>query len=165
MAGSSNGTEFAERECSGGFILTPLMKAAREGNLTYLETALENSCVNIDGIDNLGCTALMIAAAHGHMAIVQALINAGCCLDVVDGQGRNAAQIAQGEQHIECAKVLKDEAASRVAFWRNIVQEAPPAALISDRAREESVMDKKLREAGLSSSTGGKLSSAKESPF
>ena len=161
----------AERECSGGFLLTPLMKAAMMGDIAAASHAIEamhcrgDGDGNLNGVNHEGCTALMLACRAGHIQVINALLQAGCELDQRDAEGRDAAAIADSAGHVECAVALRREAAARLAMWSMITGEAreAPAALISNQARAESVMDKMLREAGLS--TGCMVSGAREAPF
>ena len=161
----------AERECSGGFLLTPLMKAAMMGDIAAASHAIEamhcrgDGDGNLNGVTHEGCTALMLACRAGHIQVINALLQAGCELDQRDAEGRDAAAIADSAGHVECAVALRREAAARLAMWSMITGEAreAPAALISNQARAESVMDKMLREAGLS--TGCMVSGAREAPF
>ena len=57
-----------ERECSGGFQLTPLMKAAIHGDVSLVEKALECTALNLDAVGGDGRTALHTAAANEYMS-------------------------------------------------------------------------------------------------
>ena len=63
--------EAGERDCAGGFHSTSLMKAARNDQPELVEKALECTANNIDAVGSDGRTALMIAAALGHLRVVQ----------------------------------------------------------------------------------------------
>ena len=80
----------AERECSGGHQMTSLQKAALSGDVAALERALECTAANVDAIGADGRTALMIAAANGHVSLVTALCNAGVDMEQIDGEGLTA---------------------------------------------------------------------------
>ena len=73
----------AERECSGGFQLTPLMKAAIHGDVSLVEKALECTALNLDAVGGDGRTALHTAAANGHRNVVQASLAVLCCCNTV----------------------------------------------------------------------------------
>lgn len=60
---------------------TPLMWAAKEGQMVVVKLLLENDKVNINGEDKEGQTPLILAAKEGHTAIVKLLLN-NCKIDV-----------------------------------------------------------------------------------
>lgn len=96
----------------------------------------------LDGIDEQGHTALMIGASLGYFQIVEALIEVGCDLKVVDAAGNDAEAIATQNGHVACADLIRQHVAQRAALEKVIFGDAAPAALVSD---SESVMDKMLR--------------------
>ena len=98
--------EAGERDCAGGFHSTSLMKAARNDQPELVEKALECTANNIDAVGSDGRTALMIAAALGHLRVVRALCNAGADLNLVDGNGRSALDAAIRSEHAEIAALL-----------------------------------------------------------
>ena len=98
--------ESGERDCAGGFHSTSLMKAARSDQPELVEKALECTANNIDAVGSDGRTALMIAAALGHLRVVRALCNAGADLNLVDGNGRSALDAAIRSEHAEIAALL-----------------------------------------------------------
>jgi ankyrin repeat protein len=57
--------------------VTPLMKAAAEGNVGAMKQILMTSPPDIDAPDSSGWTALMYAAASGHSEPVQLLLKSG----------------------------------------------------------------------------------------
>mmetsp|Transcript_31747 Transcript_31747/g.38341 ORF Transcript_31747/g.38341 Transcript_31747/m.38341 type:complete len:148 (-) Transcript_31747:126-569(-) len=112
-------------ECSGGFQLTSLMKAALHGQAELVATALECTATNLDAIGGDGRTALITAAGNGHLGVVKALMAAGCELDVTDLSGLTAAQVAEAAGHVGIADAIKKEQAHRTAIWAAISGEAP----------------------------------------
>ena len=54
-------------------------------------------------------TPLMKAAADGNLRIVELLRDLGTDLDIVDTQGRNAAQIAEDFYHFNIAEILREK--------------------------------------------------------
>ena len=125
----------AERACDGGFQSTPLQRAARHGDTSLVAVALECSATNLDAVDAEGRTALMIAAANGHAAVVRALLDAGCDVDAVDGAGMSAVDAARAAGHAAIAASVQTEKAKREALLSQICgkQGLPPelAALLS----------------------------------
>ena len=104
----------AERDCSGGFQLTPLMKAAIHGDVSLVEKALECTALNLDAVGGDGRTALHTAAANGHRAVVRALADAGCDIDAA-ADGQTAAEIALAAGHFAIFEDLTAEAQKRAA--------------------------------------------------
>ena len=148
----------AERECDGGFISTSLQKAALTGNVEMLVAALECTATNIDAVDADGCTALMIAASHGHAALVHALCDAGADVSPTNGDGLTAEQLAERAGHTACIERLHREAIRRQEVWSAIDavfqaqggQSKPklPSTSIESMLKDD-VMSKLLAEAGL----------------
>mmetsp|Transcript_8956 Transcript_8956/g.15350 ORF Transcript_8956/g.15350 Transcript_8956/m.15350 type:complete len:147 (-) Transcript_8956:156-596(-) len=117
--------EFSERdECSGGYQSTPLMKAARSGHVELVAIALECTATNMDAVGADGRTALITAAAHGHLAVVTALMNAGCDLDVEDCSGQTAVQVAEVAGNKDIAIAIQKGLAQRAAVWSAIKGES-----------------------------------------
>ena len=127
----------AERSCDGGFQSTPLQRAARHGDASLVLVALECSATNLDAVDAEGRTALIIAAANGHAAVVHALLDAGCDVDAADGAGMSAVDSATAAGHAAIAVSVAKEKAKREALLSLICgagkQSLPPelAALLS----------------------------------
>lgn len=141
-----------ERQCGGGFAATPLMRAARDGNVSMIEAALECSAANLDAVDAHGHTALMIACIAGHHAAAKALAEAGCDMDAVDGNGHRAADIAANNGQSAISKMLSEQEAKRARFLAAAFGTSGPGT------GHENVMDRLLREAGLPKGSN-------ESPF
>ena len=146
----------AERECGGGFKATSLQKAAASGDANMVVTALECTATNIDAINHEAQTALMIAAARGHIAVVRALCEAGADTSVEDGTGRKAEQIAREAGHEQTASMLNSWDAKRNEIEASIraMQGLPPdPALAAGRLPKANahvdVMAKLLAEAGV----------------
>ena len=123
----------AERDCSGGFQLTPLMKAAIHGDVSLVEKALECTALNLDAVGGDGRTALHTAAANGHRAVVRALADAGCDIDAT-ADGQTAAEIALAAGHFTIFEDLTAEALKREQIWRAINGEATLAAAVAGGA-------------------------------
>ena len=58
---------------------------------------------------SLQWTALMKAAADGNVEVVELLRDLGTDLDIVDTQGRTAAQIAEDFSHFNIAEILREK--------------------------------------------------------
>lgn len=72
-----------------------LHEAARTGRITQLNSLLRQGAP-INAPDSAGRTPLMLAVIHGQTAVVQRLLAAGANPALVDREGRNALQQAQG---------------------------------------------------------------------
>ena len=59
-----------------------------------------------------GRTALMMAAAEGHMSVVELLIEAGSDLNTVDEEGSTALSLARSYGHLDVAAKLADAGAA-----------------------------------------------------
>ena len=64
--------------------------------------------IDIDAQDNVGETALMLAAATGQDRIIEMLINAGADSQLRNKEDLNAFQIATNAGHPETAKFIHD---------------------------------------------------------
>ena len=84
----------------------PLMKAAAEGDLEALGEAIRNEPEKINGINQNGRTALMIAAYEGHLGTVRALIEAGADIHLKDMKGHTALFRTAYEGRMGTAKLL-----------------------------------------------------------
>lgn len=73
-----------------------LREAARTGQSGALAQALQVvSAAQLNSTDRAGRTALMLAAAGGHVEAVQRLVNAGANTELKDANGQTAAQTAK----------------------------------------------------------------------
>eukprot|EP00966_Prymnesium_polylepis_P260633 6020310-Prymnesium_polylepis.1 len=72
----------------------------------------------------------MIAAANGHTAVCRALAEAGCDLDIKDGDGNRASDLATDSA---CRELLLSEERKREVLWGAVlgkpVAPDPEAAL------------------------------------
>lgn len=152
MSGSEDA--FAERECSGGFASTSLMKAALHNDVAAVERALECSAVNINAYDAQGRTALMIAAAQGNRDVALALSNAGGDVLLTNADGQTAEEIASQHGHGDTAAAIKADRLRRETIYAAIYESDAP----SKGAPAADAMAKLLAQAGLPPG-------AKESPF
>lgn len=76
---------------------TPLMIAARHGQLGVVERYLETSCSQptLDALDERGDSALIIAARHGHLEVVRAVLAAGADTGIRNMDGKIASEVTQ----------------------------------------------------------------------
>ncbi len=82
-----------------------LREAARTGRTPQVESLIAQG-VAIDARDNLGRTALMLAAANGQSATVQKLLALGANPALVDHEGLSAAQQARRLGHTRIAELI-----------------------------------------------------------
>ena len=89
-----------------------LQEAARRGQLERVRELLDRG---VDQNTHPGMphelSPLMTAANHGHLAVVQLLVERGANIHFMDGDGFTALTIAAGEGHWEIAKVLAESGA------------------------------------------------------
>lgn len=83
---------------------TPLMVAASLGRMSLVTALVKPERLNQQ--DRSGKTALMLAAAHGHQAIVEVLLASGADAGLVDARGYTAPMLAALGGHDELAMHL-----------------------------------------------------------
>ena len=76
---------------------SPLMWAARRGQEGVVELLLGHSDINLEARSQGGTTALFVAAAHGHLRMVQLLPQHGADPAVVDNSGWTVPSLAGRE--------------------------------------------------------------------
>jgi ankyrin repeat protein len=88
---------------------TPLDAAAQNEHLPVLEVLLErdNGTV-VNKSDNMGRTLLHVAAKNGNFEMVELLVRKGAKVELCDGQGKTAAEIALEEGHEKIYEFLKN---------------------------------------------------------
>jgi ankyrin repeat protein len=88
---------------------TPLDAAAQNEHLPVLEVLLErdNGTV-VNKSDNMGRTLLHVAAKDGNFEMVELLVRKGAKVELCDGQGKTAAEIALEEGHGKIYEFLKN---------------------------------------------------------
>jgi ankyrin repeat protein len=97
----------AQRSQGGGtFSMKRLLRAAHDGNITALKKMLRRNQHQLSG--SVAAQALMLAAAHGHTACVQALLEVSPEVQVAaaDETGCTALMIAARNGHTECVRAL-----------------------------------------------------------
>jgi serine/threonine-protein phosphatase 6 regulatory ankyrin repeat subunit B len=88
---------------------TPLMLAAKEGDLTTVQTLLSAPGIDIDAKKLGGATALYVAAYHGKVDVVKALISNGANVNAADNNGWTVLMSAANQGHLTTVQVLLDE--------------------------------------------------------
>jgi ankyrin repeat protein len=86
-------------------IYTPLMAAARTGDLDSVQVLIQMEGININSKNNQGTDALMLAASFGHAKIVKLLSNE-MNVNCQDSKGNTALMRAIKEGHIDVVKTL-----------------------------------------------------------
>lgn len=99
VVGSLFAGESSERGASSSRRLSnendkALLDAANRGDFKVVETLLRSRGVNVNAVNSDGRTALMLAAAKGHVEIVKLLLDARANVDVVDFKGQTALDFA-----------------------------------------------------------------------
>ena len=85
---------------------TPLMRAAFEKRLEVVSALLGAPSLNLDARNEVGATALHLAAFSGSADIVEALMSHGSATNAVDDEGRTPAEAAvQGGHHVLAARL------------------------------------------------------------
>ena len=86
--------------------LTPLMVAARTGNLDIVRALLKHGAEVNAATAELGATALMWAVAAPHRPIVEALLEAGADVEVSTAKGMTPLLTAAQHGDVETARLL-----------------------------------------------------------
>jgi len=82
------------------------------GDVAALEARIAAGA-DVDARDRYGQTGLMLAAHHGHEAVVAVLVAAGADLDVTAKYGLSALMLAVVAGHEACARRLAEAGADR----------------------------------------------------
>ena len=96
---------------AGGNGRTELMLAARDGNLTVVQTLL-SSGANVNAANSRGGTALMYATVHGKDDVAKVLINNGANINAADRTGKTALMYAARLGKDDVVKVLINNGAN-----------------------------------------------------
>lgn len=83
---------------------TPLIQAAQSGNEEQLRSSMRQGWLNERDLN--GRTALMHAAANGHVGCVRRLLDAKADLGAVDDEGLSAMALAASAGHAECVRLM-----------------------------------------------------------
>jgi hypothetical protein len=83
-----------------------LSNAAKQGNVAEVHAILDNNPALLDEKDKWEGTALMRAAAHGHLPIAELLLNRGCAIDIQSKYRRTALMYAAYNGQTDVARVL-----------------------------------------------------------
>eukprot|EP00731_Ephydatia_muelleri_P000733 Em0001g733a len=105
-------------ECVGDKTQMPSLKehgeelrdAARRGDLEEMVRLL-NQGADINGADEDGCTALMVASRGGHLDCVMELLEKGALVNDQNTYGSTALMLASGEGRLDCVKELLEKGA------------------------------------------------------
>jgi len=84
---------------------TPLMHAAREGNVAALQHQIASGTA-VDAIDECRCTALMYAATYGHVEAVLFLVEQGAAVEATSQDGWTPLITAAYSGHVNVVRCL-----------------------------------------------------------
>jgi len=86
---------------------TSLMRAVYEGREQVVQALLEQPNIDLSANNDLGATALHLAAANGNAALVRSLLVAGADPSMADRKGRTPGNVAVAAGHEGVAKLLR----------------------------------------------------------
>ncbi len=86
--------------------LPTLRQAAETGDLARVQTILDQP-VDIDAVDALGRTALMLATLNAQAPAVELLLAHGANPNIADAQGRTPLSVARASRQLEIAAALQ----------------------------------------------------------
>lgn len=98
--------------------VTVLHIAAERGDMPLLSLLLQTDTLELDKSKANGTTALHCAAANGHVEAVQALLDSGAQMDVLDASGRTASDRARQSGLAEAGEVEAILTAARLQRQR-----------------------------------------------
>lgn len=84
---------------------TPLMIAAKQGCLEAFNRLI-NAGANLEAQDCLGRRAMHLAAMHGHVSIVQCLIQKNAKINPIDNQGATPFTLSKKQKRNRCTLIL-----------------------------------------------------------
>ncbi len=90
---------------TGNRVLSKLLGAAQEANVTKLKAAL-NGGADVDGRGRGGDTALMVASSRGHLETIKALLAAGADVNAMHKEGGTALMFASQDGRSEAVELL-----------------------------------------------------------
>ena len=91
---------------------TLLHVAASEGDLTKVKEILKDPKTELDAIDELGWTPLMIACSAGNIEIVKELIGSGADINRPNINGQTVLHYAASKSHFEICELLLNSKAN-----------------------------------------------------
>ena len=106
-----------------------LLHSIERGNLPYVNTVLTMD-FDLDTIDEQGMTPLMLAAKHGNLKIVQALLKRGA-LPLLSGPSGRASDVALQNNFPAITECLKRAEDAAEAAQQAATQSSPDAAAIA----------------------------------
>jgi ankyrin repeat protein len=83
-----------------------LLRAASAGNADTVRTILASPNVDVNGVDDQGNTALILAARFGHNEVVRALLLAKADVRVKNKEGKTALMLAAEGGHDQTVAAL-----------------------------------------------------------
>ncbi len=87
---------------------TTFLDAVEQGDTETVKEQLDSQAFDVDEADEHGRTALIKAAKHGHLAIVQYLLDHGADVNARDNRGTNALYWASTKGHEKIVEALID---------------------------------------------------------
>lgn len=108
---------------------TDLMKAADVGDLDFILEALpkDSSSEYVNAQNHYGNTALMLAANHNYVLVVEELLAAGADVTIENSVGQTAVLMADRQDFTDMVKLLVANGAVQPPPKPPVVQEPPPA--------------------------------------
>jgi len=72
-----------------------LISAASLGDLSLVETILQNNCADVNQLNSAGWTPLMYASHYGHYNVIRLLIQHNCDVDYRDESQGNSSHVGR----------------------------------------------------------------------
>lgn len=97
-----------ELDCKDGKSVTPLMAAARVGNVKLMELIISQSKDTVNAVDFRGRSALFYAVDAKQFEAIEILDKAGIDWKIVERDGINILHCALSENNVELVKLILD---------------------------------------------------------
>lgn len=130
--------------CRSNAVYSP-QEAAENGSVEQLQRAVQAEPLQVNAIDELGRTALHLAAPRGNAELIKILLEAGADATVVDADGKTPAELADDAtvKSVFAAAVAEREREIQVSLDIKAGKTAAVEAALADGVRVNALNEEK----------------------